>query len=204
MFDVTTIVQHGGLLLLAVFLFAEVGLFLGFFLPGDTLLIAAGIYAKQGKMNLAAIIFVAALAAIAGDNVAYNIGRHFGRRLFKNKDSLIFDPNHIARAEAFYDRFGAKTLLVSHFLPIVRTFTPLLAGIAKMTYPKFATFNAVGDILWAVGVTLVGYYVGSRIPGVDKYIMLVIIAAVVLSAGPTLIHFAVRHFRHRRAAAKLD
>src|ERR1039457_5944874 len=116
MLDVTHIIQSGGLVLLGLFLFSEVGLFLGFFLPGDTLLIAAGIYAKEGKMDIAAVILVAAVAAIAGDSTAYFIGRNLGPRVFSKQNSVLFNPGHIAKAEKFYEKYGSKTLLVAHFI----------------------------------------------------------------------------------------
>ena len=197
MFEVSHIIQSGGLPLLAIFLFAEVGLFLGFFLPGDTLLIAAGIYAKQGKLSLTAVILVAAIAAIAGDSTGYFIGRKLGRKVFRKDDGIVFRKDHIEKAEAFYEKHGAKTLLVSHYLPIIRTFTPLLAGVARMDYRKFLLFDVIGDITWAVSVTLVGYYVGSRIPGVDKYILLIIGAVVLVSLVPTIYHIARTHFNKR-------
>jgi membrane-associated protein len=200
MFNVTHIVQSGGLLLLAVFLFAEVGLFLGFFLPGDTLLIAAGIYAKQGRLDIAAVIAVGALAAMAGDSTSYLIGRHLGRRLFRKDDGLIFRQDHVQRAEAFYDKHGPKTLLVSHFLPVIRTFSPPLAGVARMYYPRFLSFNVIGDALWATSVSLVGYYVGSRIPNADHYILLAIIGVIIVSAGPALYQFAKISIQKRRQA----
>lgn len=202
MFDVSHILQSGGLVglvILAVILFAEVGLFLGFFLPGDTLLIAAGIYAKQGKLSLAAVIVVAALAAIAGDSTSYWIGRKLGHRVFTKNDGIIFRKDHINKAEKFYEKYGAKTLLVSHFLPVVRTFTPLLAGVAKMDYRKFLTFNIIGDISWAVSVTLVGYYVGSRIPGVDKYILLFLGFIMIISIVPTIYHVIRQRLTKRSA-----
>lgn len=198
MFDVTHIIQSGGLVLLGLFLFSEVGLFLGFFLPGDTLLIAAGIYAKEGKLNIAAVMIVAAIAATAGDSTAYMIGRHVGRRFFKKKDSVLFDPEHVAKAEKFYDKYGPKTLLVAHFLPVVRTFTPLLAGVAHMPYRRFLMFDAIGDSFWAVSVSLVGYYIGSRIPGIDNYILAIVLFAVVVSSGPTIIHVIRLQLRKRR------
>lgn len=197
MFEVTNIIQSGGLPLLGIILFAEVGLFLGFFLPGDTLLIAAGIFAKQGKFPLAAVILVAAIAAIAGDSTSYFIGRKLGHQVFRKDDGLIFRKDHIDKAEAFYEKHGAKTLLISHYLPIIRTFTPLLAGVAKMPYRKFLFFNVVGDIAWAASVTLVGYYIGSRIPGVDKYILLIIGGVVLVSLVPTLYHVARVHLKQR-------
>lgn len=188
MFNVSDVVQSGGLLLLGAFLFAEVGLFLGFFLPGDTLLIAAGIFAKQGRFSLASVFVVAAVAAIAGDSTAYFIGRKAGPRIFRNKDSVLFRPDHVARAENFYEKHGPKTLLIAHFLPVVRTFTPLIAGVARMPYKRFLTFDAIGDICWAVIITLVGYYIGSRIPNVDNYILLVVLAVVLITLSPTIYH----------------
>ena len=197
MFDVNHLIQTGGLYILALFLFAEVGLFLGFFLPGDTLLIAAGIFAKQGKLSIAAVLVVAALAAIAGDSTAYLIGRHIGRRIFNREYSVLFNRQHIAKAERFFERYGAKTVSVAHFIPFVRTFTPLVAGAAKLTYPFFLAFDVVGDIAWSVVVGLLGYYVGSRIPGIDNYILLIIGAVIIISLAPTLIQL-MRWQRHKR------
>ncbi|HVW23246.1 MAG TPA: DedA family protein [Candidatus Saccharimonadales bacterium] len=194
--NVTDLIHSGGLILLAAFLFAEVGLFMGFFLPGDTLLIAAGIYAKQGHLDIAAVILVAAVSAIAGDNVAYRVGKHFGRRLFE-KDTLFFRHDHLMKAEAFYKKHGSRTLLVAHFLPVVRTFSPLLAGVSHMHYPRFASFNVLGDSFWAIGVALVGYYLGSRIPNVDRYILLALGLAVLGSLIPTLFQ-VTRHVIRRR------
>ena len=197
MLDVTHIVQSGGLLLIAIFLFAEVGLFLGFFLPGDTLLIAAGIYAKQGKLNIAALIVVAALAAIAGDNLGYYFGRKLGPRVFTKDDGLIFRKDHIDRAEQVYERFGSKALLVTHFFPVVRTFMPLLAGVARMPYRRFFVFDIIGDVFWATSVTLIGYYVGSRIPNVDHYILLALALVIICSLVPALYHFLRVQLRKR-------
>lgn len=189
MLDVTHLVQVGGLLLIGVFLFAEVGLFLGFFLPGDTLLIAAGIYAKQGKLNIAALIIVAAVAAMAGDSLGYYLGRKLGPRVFTKDDGLIFRRDHIDKAEYVYKRFGSKALLVTHFIAVVRTFMPLMAGVARMPYRRFLTFDAIGDIFWAVAVSLVGYYVGSRIPNVDHYILLALALVIICSLVPAIFHF---------------
>ena len=200
MFDVSHIIQSGGLLLLGGFLFAEVGLFLGFFLPGDTLVIAAGIYAKEGKLSIASVLIVSALAAIAGDSVAYFIGRKLGPRVFNNPDSIIFRPDHVARAESFFEKYGAKTLLIAHFLPIVRTFNPLLAGVAGMPYRKFLLFDVIGDIFWAVSVGLAGYYIGSRIPGIDNYILLGLGIVILITVLPTLVQFI--RVRRRKSRSK--
>lgn len=186
--NVNDLIKHGGLVLLGGIVFAEVGLLLGFFLPGDTLLIAAGIYAHSGHLSIVSVIIVVALAAIIGDSTGYYVGKKLGPRVFNKPDGLIFRKDHIDKAEAFYEKYGAKTLLISHFLPIVRTFQPLLAGVGAMTYRKFLLFNVIGDIAWAVSVPLLGYYVGSRIPGVDKYIQLVLAGVIIITAGPTIFH----------------
>ncbi len=198
MFDVSHIIQSGGLLLLGGFIFAEVALFLGFFLPGDTLVIAAGIYAHEGKLSIASVIIVAGLAAIAGDSVAYFIGRKLGPSVFKKQDSIIFRPDHVLRAEAFYEKYGAKALLIAHYLPVIRTFTPLLAGVAKMPYRKFLMFDVIGDIGWAVSISLVGYYIGSRIPNIDNYIIAGLGVVILITVLPTLIHVVRLHLRKRR------
>ena len=198
MLDVTHIIQSGGLVLLGLFLFAEVGLFLGFFLPGDTLLIAAGIFAKEGKLDIAAVIVVAAIAATAGDSTAYLIGRKLGPRVFHKQDSVIFNPTHIARAEKFYEKYGPKTLLVAHFIAFVRTFSPLLAGVGKMPYARFLTFDAVGDTTWAITVSLLGYYVGSRIPGIDHYIVLAVVGVVFIGLLPTIYQIVRLTLQKRR------
>jgi membrane-associated protein len=197
MFNPSDIVQSGGLLLVGLFLYSEVALFLGFFLPGDTLLIAAGVFAHSGKLATISVILVAIIAAITGDSTAYFIGKKLGGKVFKKKDSLLFNADHIARAEVFYEKYGPKALLVAHFLPVVRTFTPLLAGVGKMPYRKFLIFNATGDIAWATSVTLIGYYIGSRVPNVDHYILLLVLAAMILTASPTIYHLVRMYLKNR-------
>jgi membrane-associated protein len=199
MLDVTHIIQSGGLLLLGVFLFAEVGLFLGFFLPGDTLLIAAGVYAMQGKLSVVSVIIVAALAASAGDSTSYFIGRKLGRKVFRKDDSILFRKDHIAKAENFYEKHGSKAVLIAHFLPVIRTFSPLLAGVGRMHYPKFLSLDLIGDTAWAIIITLAGYYVGSRIPNIDHYILIAVGAVVVISLAPTLYQLGKHLLKKRRA-----
>lgn len=188
MFDVSHIIQAGGLLLIAAIIFAESGMFVGFFFPGDTLLLTAGVFAAQGKLSLASVITVVAIAAIAGDNTGYHIGKRYGRRLFRKPDGLIFRQEYVQRAEKFYERFGSRTMLVAHFVPVVRTFVPPVAGVAKMNYPKFVLFDAIGDIAWAVIVTLIGYWFGTKIPNLDQYIVLAVVAVIFITLGPTLYH----------------
>lgn len=188
MLDVSHLIQTGGLLLIAVIIFSETGLLLGFVLPGDTLLLSAGVFAASGKLNLASVIAVVALAAIAGDNTGYHIGHRLGRKLFHKPDSVIFRKEYIDRTEAFYEKYGSKTMLVAHFLPVIRAFIPVTAGAAHMPYGQFAVFDAIGDIVWTVIMTLLGYFVASRIPNIEHYIDPVLLAVVVLCLAPTLWH----------------
>jgi membrane-associated protein len=197
MFDVAQIIHAGGLLLVAFIVYIEVALMVGFFLPGDTLLLTAGIFAGQGKLPLVWTIVVIAICAIAGDNTAYHIGQRLGPRLFKKKDGLIFRQEYVRKAEQFYNKYGSKTAMFAHFVPIVRSFAPLLAGVGKMPYARFVTFNAIGDIIWAVGITLLGYFVGTQIPDIDRYIQLVLVVVIVVSFGPSAYHL-FKAYRTRR------
>lgn len=201
MFDVNHIIQSGGLVLLGGFIFAEVGLFLGFFLPGDTLVLAAGIYAHQGKLSIIAVILVSVIAAILGDSVAYFTGHRLGPKVFRKPDSIIFRPDHIATAERFFEKHGPKTLLISHFLPVVRTFTPLLAGVAKMPYRKFLVYNVAGDVFWGVSLGLLGYYVASKIPNIDNYILAGLGIVILLTALPTIYHVVKIQMNRRQRKA---
>ena len=191
MFDVTHIVQAGGLLLIAALIFGESGMFIGFFFPGDTLLLSAGIFAGQGKLSLAAIIVVVSVAAIAGDNTGYHIGKRYGRRLFRKPDGIVFRQQYVQKAETFYEKHGSRTMLLAHFVPIVRTFAPAVAGVARMNYKQFFVFDAIGDIAWAIIVTLIGYWFGTKIPNIDHYILLAVGSVMVITLGPTFYHLAM-------------
>lgn len=188
MFDVNHLIQAGGLVLIAAVIFAESGMMVGFFFPGDTLLLSAGVLAASGKLSVVATMVVIALAAIAGDNVGYQIGKSLGPRLFRKKDGIVFRKEHIDRAERFYEKYGSKTMLVAHFIPVVRSFAPVTAGAGKMDRKLFMLFDAIGDIAWTVLITLFGYFVGSKIPGIDKYIEPVLLLVVVIFLAPTLYH----------------
>ena len=187
-FDVDQIIQAGGLLLIGAIIFAESGMFVGFFLPGDTLLLAAGVFAAQGKISVISVIAVVTIAAIAGDNVGYHIGKRYGRKLFSKPDGVIFRQQYVEQAENFYEKWGSKTMLLAHFVPIVRTFAPPVAGVAHMNYKQFVIFDAIGILAWAITVTMVGYWFGSKIPNIDNYIMLAVGAVVVITLGPTIYH----------------
>ncbi len=198
MLNVTHIIQAGGLALIAALIFGESGMFIGFFFPGDTLLLSAGVFAATGKLPLLPTILVIAVAAILGDNTGYHIGKRYGRRLFRKPDGVVFRQQYVQQAEDFYERHGSKTMLIAHFVPIVRTFAPAVAGVAKMDYRQFFAFDAVGDTAWAAVVTLIGYWFGRRIPNLDHYIMLAVAAVVVITLGPTFYHLAKAIINSRR------
>jgi membrane-associated protein len=185
--DPATIAQ-AGLWLIALIIFTESGLLIGFFLPGDTLLFAAGILAAQGGLNIVATIAAIAAAAIIGDNVGYTIGRYSGKRLFKKEDGILFKQEYVVRAQEFYEKHGGKAIILARFIPIVRTFAPLVAGIGKMDRRFFFIYNVIGALLWSVSVTLLGYYIGGRFPDLIHYMEYVIIAVVLLSIAPAIWH----------------
>lgn len=188
MLNVKDIVETGGLLLIALIVFGESGMFVGFFFPGDTLLLSAGVFAAQGKLSIIALIPVVAFAAILGDNIGYLIGRKYGPKLFKKKDSLIFREQYLRQSEAFFNRYGSKTMLFAHFIPVVRTFAPAAAGMSNMNHKKFIIYDAIGDIAWASSITLVGYWFGLRIPDIDHYLHYAVAAVIAITLVPTIYH----------------
>ncbi len=176
----------GGLIAIGATVFAESGLLIGFFLPGDTLLFGAGLLASQGIFPLELLIIVVVVSAIVGDNVGYSIGRRTGKRLFRKKESILFKQEHLERAEKFYELHGGKTIILARFVPVVRTFAPMVAGIGKMPRGRFLLFNVIGGVLWGAGVTLLGYWFGARMPWLADYVshvLLVIIAASITLAA---------------------
>lgn len=201
--DVHQIIVSGGILAIAVIVFAESGMMLGFFLPGDTLLLAAGVFAAQGKLSIGLCIAAIAVAAILGDNTGYTIGRVMGPRLFKKKDGILFRHEYVERTEKFYEKYGAKTMLLAHFIPIVRSFAPFVAGVGKMSRGKFFIYDAIGDIVWAALITLLGYWFGSRIPNIDSYVLPTVLAVMVLSFTPVLWHLFGDPVARKRLFAKI-
>lgn len=186
LFDIESTIKAAGYVGLFGIVFAETGLFIGFFLPGDSLLFTAGILASQGYLNIAITCFVLFIAAVLGDTVGYTIGNKFGKRLFHRKDSIFFHKDHLEKAQAFYNTHGGKTIILARFIPIVRTFAPTVAGIADMPYLKFLSYNVVGALLWAIGITLAGYFLGRLIPDVDKYLLPIIGLIVIISVLPAV------------------
>jgi len=171
-------------------IFAESGLLIGFFLPGDSLLFTAGFLAslENPPFSLPVLLIGCAIAAIAGDSVGYAFGRRVGRKLFQRENSFLFNKANLYRAEAFYEKHGGIAIVLARFMPIVRTFAPIVAGIGTMEYRRFVSYNMIGGILWAVGVTTLGYLLGSVIPDVDKYLLPIIIVIVLVSVAPSAYH----------------
>ncbi len=188
MLDVTSIIESGGLLLIGFIVFAESGLLVGFFLPGDTLLFTAGFFAAQGQLPLGWLIITVVIAAIVGDNVGYEIGKHTGKRIFTKDDGILFRKEHVKRAEKFYQVHGGKTIILARFVPIVRTFAPVVAGVGNMSHKRFFFFNVVGGIGWGGGVTLLGYWLGSKIPHIDRYLLPIVGLAMIFTFAPTVYH----------------
>ncbi|MEI6327246.1 MAG: DedA family protein [Candidatus Roizmanbacteria bacterium] len=170
--------------------FAESGLFVGFFLPGDSLLFSAGVLASQGFMPIGVLSIGCFLAATIGVSVGYWFGKRFGRDIFEKEKLPLVKKHHLEAAEKFYAKHGRKTIILARFVPIVRTFAPIAAGIAHMDYRTFISYNIIGGLIWAVGMTLGGYFLGSFIPAdkIDKYLLPIIMAIVVISLLPALKH----------------
>ncbi len=186
--------------------FAETGLAVGFFLPGDSLLVVAGLFAATGKLNLAILLSTLFVAAVVGDAVGYYTGLRLGPRLFKRQKSLLFRPSHLQKAHAFYEKYGGKTIIIARFVPIVRTFAPIVAGAANMPYRRFFIFNVVGGFLWVFSMILSGYFLGNILKSrfgidLDEHIEWVVIIVVALSLMPAVIEFLKSRREKARAQA---
>jgi membrane-associated protein len=200
--DPTHLINSYGLWGIFAIIFAESGLFFGFFLPGDSLLVTAGLLASTHKagdvhLNLAALLIGCTIAAIAGDQVGYAFGHRFGPKLFDRPNSRLFKADHLQKANQYLERRGAKMIVLARFVPAVRTFTPIVAGASKMRYRLFVPFNVAGGALWACGVTLAGYGLGSSVAHIDRYLVPLIAAVIVISLIPVFLE--VRHERRKRA-----
>ena len=168
--------------------FAESGLLIGFIFPGDSLLFTAGFLASQGIFNLWVLIALCFVGAVLGDSVGYAFGKRVGPALFSKEDSLFFHKKNLERARVFYDKYGGKAIVLARFMPFVRTFAPILAGVGTMGYGRFVFFNVVGALAWTGGITMLGYFLGSVIPDVDRYLFPFIIIIIFLSVLPGIIH----------------
>ncbi|HUR91657.1 MAG TPA: VTT domain-containing protein [Gemmatimonadaceae bacterium] len=187
--DLPTLIKWGGYVGLTAIVFTETGLLIGFFLPGDSLLVTAGLLASQGFLNVYIMGALLTVAAITGDTVGYSIGRAAGPRLFRREDSFFFNKKHLNRAHDFYLRHGGKTIIIARFVPILRTFAPVVAGAAMMPYRRFIYFNIAGGVLWIWSMLMIGYVLGRYIPGIEHNIDLVIIGVIALSLVPILVEY---------------
>ncbi len=186
--DPKHLIETFGLIGLYFIIFAESGLFVGFFLPGDSLLFTAGFLASQNILPLPALIIGCFIAAVVGDSFGYWFGRRVGRRFFQKDDSLLFKKKYVIKAQEFYEKHGSKTIVLARFTPIVRTFGPIVAGIGDMHYTTFVTYNVVGGALWAIGITLAGFFLGRVIPDVDKILLPIVIVIIAVSLLPSVLH----------------
>ena len=187
-FDLITLVKTVGYIGLFIITFAESGLFFGFFLPGDSLLFTAGFLASQSFLNIFILIVVCFFGAVLGDSFGYGFGKKIGPKIFTKNNSFFFDKNHLEKSRIFYEKYGGKTIVLARFMPIVRTFAPILAGVGGMRYYLFLSYNLIGGVLWAAGLTLVGYYLGNTIPDIDRYLLPIIALIIFLSILPSSIH----------------
>ena len=190
-FDLVSLIQTVGYLGIFAIVFLESGLLVGFFFPGDSLLFTAGFLASQGFFDIKVLIFGCFIAAVLGDTIGYLIGAKLGPKIFTKENSILFHKKHLERAQRFYDKHGGKTIILARFIPVIRAFAPVVAGAGKMDYKRFLIFNLVGGVLWAIGVTLAGYCLGSLIPDVDQYLLSIVGLIVIASMLPVLHHSLV-------------
>ena len=209
---IETLLVKGGIFVylgLIFIVFAETGLAVGFFLPGDSLLVVAGLFAATGKLNLAVLLLTLFVAAVVGDAVGYFTGSRLGPRIFKKEKSLLFRPSHLLKAHAFYEKYGGKTIIIARFIPIVRTFAPIVAGAAKMPYRNFVVYNIVGGFLWVFSMILAGYFLGNLLKSkfgidLDEHIEWVVIIVVALSLVPPLIEYLKARREKAARASKAE
>jgi membrane-associated protein len=188
LYDVRGLIEWGGTVLVCTVVFVETGMFVGFFLPGDSLLVTAGVFAAAGQLKLAELLSLVTLCAIAGDQLGYFIGWKAGKGLYDRPDSRFFKKKHLERAHEFYETYGGKTIILARFVPIIRTFCPPVAGAARMKYTHYLLCDIVGGFAWVWGMVLLGYTLGRSIPNIDKRIHYVIAAVIVASFIPAVYH----------------
>ncbi len=193
--DLEGLIRWGGYFVLTAIIFAETGLLIGFFLPGDSLLVTAGLLSAHGLLDVYLLGAILSVAAVTGDSVGYAIGKATGPRIFTREHSIFFNRKHLERAHAFYEKHGGKTIVLARFMPIIRTFAPVVAGVAEMHYRTFVLYNVVGGLAWVWGMLFTGYFLGRYIPGIDEHIDIVIVTVIFLSLLPGIISW----LRQRRA-----
>ena len=197
LYDVEGLIRWGGTFLVCFIVFIETGFFVGFFLPGDSLLVTAGVFAGAGHLPIGTLLTLVTLCAITGDQLGYWIGRSAGNALYRREDSFFFRRSHLRRAHDFYEKYGGKTVILARFVPIIRTFCPPVAGAAQMPYTRYLTYDIFGGIFWVGSMILGGYLLGRSVPNINQRIHLVILAVVFLSILPAIIGA----LRARRASA---
>ena len=196
-YTMDALIQWGGYILLVAIVFTETGLLVGLFLPGDSLLITAGLLAGAGKLNIWWVNVAVIAAAIVGDSTGYAIGARLGPRMFTRPKSLLFNPKHVARTQRFYEKYGPKTIVIARFVPIIRTFAPVLAGVGQMRYRRFLIYNVVGGISWVASMTWAGYLLGQAVPNISKHMHVVVIVIIILSVIP----IGIEVYQERRKTA---
>jgi membrane-associated protein len=200
LFDVRGLIEWGGVAMVCMIVFAETGMFFGFFLPGDSLLVTAGVFAAAGQLKILWLLGAVTLCAIAGDQLGYLIGYKAGAALYQREDSRFFKRSHLLRAHEFYEKYGAGTIILARFVPIIRTFCPPVAGAAKMSYPRYLAYDILGGLLWVWGMVLLGYTLGRTIPNIDKRIHYVIAVVIVASLIPAAVS-AWKAYASRKSAS---
>lgn len=188
-YDLPALIKWAGYFGLTAIVFSETGLLAGFFLPGDSLLVTAGLFSAQGYLNVWKLGLLLNSAAVIGNSTGYMIGKTTGPRIFRKEDSLLFNKKHLVRSHDFYERHGGKTIILAQFMPIVRTFAPLIAGVAGMKFKSFIIYNIVGSILWVWGMLLTGYFLATYVPGVVDHIEIVILLVIFVSILPGIISY---------------
>lgn len=190
-FDLQELIKWGGVLGIAAIVFAESGLFIGFFLPGDSLLFTAGFLAQIGaiNINIHLLVLIVFIAAVLGDSIGYAFGRRVGRKIFNRPNSKLFKQGHLIKAEKFYEKYGGKTIVMARFIPVVRTFAPIVAGTARMNYKTFLSFNLIGGLAWAAGITYLGYFLGDIFTNrlgldIDQVILPAVAVIILISTAP--------------------
>lgn len=197
MFSAHDVLQAGGLIAIALVIFAEGALLFGLFLPGDTLLIAGGIFASEHKLPLNLLLITVALATVVGYEVGYMLGQRAGPHIFKREEGILFRKDYMDRTEAFFDRHGGRTLILARFIAIVRTVVPVVAGMGRMHRRKFFVYNLIGGILWSASLILASYWVGRKVPNLDSYIKYLVLLAIVLTTGGVIIEIIKNRGKRR-------
>ncbi|MEI7720097.1 MAG: VTT domain-containing protein [bacterium] len=197
MIDFVSLVPTLGYAGLFTLVFLESGVFFGFFLPGDSVLFSAGLLASQGFFNIALLVLLLGAAAILGDSVGYWFGTKIGKQIFNRHDSFCFKRERLKQVQAYYKKYGAKTIIIARFIPVVRTFAPILAGVGEMPYQLFVRYNIVGGVAWSAGVTLLGYFLGSAFPATEHYLLPIIMGIILLSLLPIFIEWYKVRYPHR-------